>query len=40
VHEVRLEGFMTAIIASERFVETARRLGYEQDIQFLELPGR
>jgi uncharacterized double-CXXCG motif protein len=36
----RLEDFMTAIIASERFVETARRLGYEQDLQFLELPVR
>jgi uncharacterized double-CXXCG motif protein len=36
----RLEDFMTAIIASERFVETARRLGYEQDIRFLELPVR
>lgn len=36
----RLEDFLTAIIASERFVETARRLGYEQDILFRELPLR
>jgi uncharacterized double-CXXCG motif protein len=36
----RLEDFLTAIIASERFVETARRLGYEQDIVFRELPLR
>jgi uncharacterized double-CXXCG motif protein len=36
----RLEDFMTAIIATERFVETVRRLGYEQDIVFRELPLR
>jgi uncharacterized double-CXXCG motif protein len=36
----RLEDFLTTIIASERFVETARRLGYEQDIVFRELPVR
>ncbi|WP_224245004.1 SitI6 family double-CXXCG motif immunity protein [Hyalangium gracile] len=36
----RLEDFPTAIIASERFVETARRLGYEQDIAFRVLPLR
>ncbi|WP_224245007.1 SitI6 family double-CXXCG motif immunity protein [Hyalangium gracile] len=36
----RLEDFPTAIIASERFVETVRRLGYEQDILFRELPLR
>jgi uncharacterized double-CXXCG motif protein len=34
----RLEDFMTMIIATERFVETVRRLGYEQDIVFRELP--
>lgn len=36
----RLGDFMTAIIATERFVETSRRLGYEQDIVFRELPVR
>lgn len=36
----RLEDFLTTIIASERFVETVRRLGYEQDIVFRELPVR
>lgn len=36
----RLGDFLTAIIASERFVETARGLGYEQDIVFRELPLR
>jgi uncharacterized double-CXXCG motif protein len=36
----RLEDFLTAIIATERFVETSRRLGYEQDIVFRELPLR
>jgi uncharacterized double-CXXCG motif protein len=36
----RLEDFLTAIIASERFVEAARRLGFEQDIAFRELPLR
>ncbi|MDY7228094.1 double-CXXCG motif protein [Hyalangium rubrum] len=34
----RLEGFLTMIIGNERFVETMRRLGYEQDIAFRELP--
>lgn len=34
----RLAGFQTMIIASERFVETARRLGFEQDIFFREIP--
>lgn len=33
----RLEDFMTVIIGTERFVEAARRLGYEQDILFREL---
>jgi uncharacterized double-CXXCG motif protein len=33
----RLGSFTTLIIATERFVETARRLGYEQDIVFREL---
>ena len=28
------------IIATERFVEAVRRLGYEQDIAFQELPVR
>jgi uncharacterized double-CXXCG motif protein len=36
----RLAGFMTRIIATERFVEAVRRLGYEQDIAFRELPVR
>jgi uncharacterized double-CXXCG motif protein len=36
----RLGDFLTAIIASERFVETARRQGFEQDIVFRELPLR
>jgi len=35
----RLADFMR-IIATERFVEAVRRLGYEQDIAFLELPVR
>jgi uncharacterized double-CXXCG motif protein len=42
-HEIdvfRLDEFPTAIIASERFVEASRRLGYEQDIVFRELPLR
>jgi uncharacterized double-CXXCG motif protein len=34
----RLAGFLTMIIGTERFVETVRRLGYEQDIAFRELP--
>jgi uncharacterized double-CXXCG motif protein len=33
----RLEDFLTTIIATERFVEAVRRLGYEQDIAFREL---
>jgi uncharacterized double-CXXCG motif protein len=36
----RMTDFMTMIIATERFVEAVRRLGYEQDIVFLELPVR
>jgi uncharacterized double-CXXCG motif protein len=36
----RLSTFKTAIIASERFVEAVRRLGYEQDIVFIETPLR
>jgi uncharacterized double-CXXCG motif protein len=36
----RLGDFLTAIIASERFVETARCQGFEQDIVFRELPLR
>lgn len=36
----RLAGFLTMIIATERFVEAVRRLGYEQDIVFRELPVR
>jgi uncharacterized double-CXXCG motif protein len=36
----RLEDFLTAIIASERFVDAVRRLGFEQDIVFRELPVR
>lgn len=36
----RMEDFLTMIIGSERFVEAARRLGYEQDIVFRELPLR
>jgi uncharacterized double-CXXCG motif protein len=36
----RLSDFLTAVIASERFVETSRRLGYEQDLVFRELPLR
>ncbi|KFE64403.1 hypothetical protein DB31_2197 [Hyalangium minutum] len=38
--QVRLAGFLTMIIATERFVEAVRRLGYEQDIAFRELPVR
>jgi uncharacterized double-CXXCG motif protein len=34
----RMEG--TMIIGTERFVEAVRRLGYEQDIAFRELPVR
>ncbi len=36
----RLEDFLTTIIGTERFVEAVRRLGYEQDIAFRELPVR
>jgi uncharacterized double-CXXCG motif protein len=36
----RLAGFMTRILGTERFVEAVRRLGYEQDIAFVELPVR
>ncbi|HYI01605.1 double-CXXCG motif protein [Hyalangium sp.] len=36
----RLEDFMTMIIGTERFVEAVRRLGFEQDILFRELPLR
>jgi uncharacterized double-CXXCG motif protein len=36
----RIGDFMTMIVGTERFVETARRLGYEQDIVFRELPLR
>ncbi|KFE67776.1 hypothetical protein DB31_8259 [Hyalangium minutum] len=34
----RFADFLTMIIATERFVEAVRRLGYEQDILFRELP--
>jgi Protein of unknown function (Gmx_para_CXXCG) len=36
----RLGDFMTMIIGTERFAETVRRLGYERDIIFRELPLR
>lgn len=36
----RLANFTTLIIATERFVDAVRRLGYEQDIVFRELPVR
>jgi uncharacterized double-CXXCG motif protein len=36
----RLAGFSTLIIGTERFVEAARRLGYERDLGFRELPLR
>jgi uncharacterized double-CXXCG motif protein len=36
----RMGDFMTMIIGTERFVETVRRLGYEQDIVFRQLPLR
>ncbi|MDY7225703.1 double-CXXCG motif protein [Hyalangium rubrum] len=36
----RMEDLVTMIIATERFVEAVRRLGYEQDILFRELPLR
>ncbi len=36
----RLEDFLTTLICTERFAEAVRRLGYEQDIAFRELPVR
>jgi len=36
----RLAGFETMIIGTERFVEAVRRLGFEQDLAFRELPVR
>lgn len=36
----RLAGFKTMVIGTERFAEAVRRLGYEQDIAFRELPIR
>ncbi|HLK99649.1 MAG TPA: double-CXXCG motif protein [Myxococcaceae bacterium] len=36
----RVGDFTTMVVGSERFVEAARRLGYEQDIVFRELPLR
>ncbi|HLK99651.1 MAG TPA: double-CXXCG motif protein [Myxococcaceae bacterium] len=36
----RVEDYLTMIVGSERLVEAARRLGYEQDIVFRELPLR
>ncbi|KFE67657.1 hypothetical protein DB31_8140 [Hyalangium minutum] len=36
----RLEDFLTSVICTERFVQAVRRLGYEQDIAFRELPVR
>jgi uncharacterized double-CXXCG motif protein len=36
----RLAGFRTLIIGTDRFVEVVRRLGYEDDIAFRELPVR
>jgi uncharacterized double-CXXCG motif protein len=36
----RLAGFLTMVIGTERFVEAVRRLGYEHDIAFRELPMR
>ncbi len=36
----RLEDFLTAVIGTARFVEAVRRLGYEQDIAFREIPAR
>jgi len=40
VLSVRAEDFLTTISCTERFVEAVRRLGYEQDIAFRELPVR
>jgi uncharacterized double-CXXCG motif protein len=36
----RLEDFLTTLICTERFAEAVRRLGYEQDLAFRELPVR
>jgi uncharacterized double-CXXCG motif protein len=36
----RMEDMVTMLIATERFVEAVRRLGYEQDLVFRELPLR
>ncbi|WP_224248430.1 SitI6 family double-CXXCG motif immunity protein [Hyalangium gracile] len=36
----RLEDFLTTIIGTERFVDAVRRLGYELDLSFRELPVR
>ena len=36
----RMEDLVTMIIATDRFVEAVRRLGYEQDILFRESPLR
>jgi len=36
----RLSDFSTVLVGTERFVEAVRRLGYEQDILFRELPVR
>jgi hypothetical protein len=37
---LRLADAVTLIIGTERFVEAVRRLGYEQDLAFRELPLR
>jgi hypothetical protein len=36
----RVGDFGTVLVGSERFVEAVRRLGFEQDILFRELPLR
>jgi uncharacterized double-CXXCG motif protein len=36
----RLEDFLTAIICTEPFMESVRRLGYHEDLAFHELPVR
>ena len=36
----RLSDFSTMLVGSERFVDAVRRLGFEQDILFRELPAR
>lgn len=36
----RVGDFTTMIVGSERFVEAVRRLGYEQEVLFRELPLR